>query len=76
MTTFTEIVATVVVHSSAVAMSHFGLTLEPTQVEQAQPAPVERVIARTHTTPAGAHRKGVKLTNCPQPHQPPRALAV
>ncbi|HEX3365562.1 hypothetical protein [Phenylobacterium sp.] len=75
MTTFTEIVATVVVHSSAVAMSHFGVTLEPTQVEQAQ-APVERVIARTHATPVGAHRKGVKLTDCPQPRQPPRALTV
>jgi hypothetical protein len=76
MTTFTEIVATVVMHSSAVAMSHFGVTLEPTQVEQIQPAPVERVIARTHTTPAGAHRKGVKLTDCPQPRQPPHALTV
>ena len=29
MTTFTEIVATVVVHSSAVALSHFGVTMEP-----------------------------------------------
>jgi hypothetical protein len=76
MTTFTEIVATVVVHSSAVALSHFGVTLEPTQVEQAQPAPVERVIARTRTTPMAAHRKGVKLTSCPEPHQPPRARTV
>jgi hypothetical protein len=76
MTTFTEIVATVVVHSSAVAFSHFGLTLEPTQIEQASPPPVERVIARTPTAPAAAQRKGVKLTSCPQPHHPARALTA
>ena len=60
MTTFTEIVASVVVHSSAVALSHFGVTMQPTQLER-QPAPVERVIART---PAQAHRV-MKLSNCP-----------
>jgi hypothetical protein len=66
MTTFTEIVAAVVVHSSAVALSHFGVTMEPAQVDKAPP-PVERVIARTR-----AQHKTVKLTNCPmakpQPH--------
>jgi hypothetical protein len=61
MTTFTEIVASVVVHSSAMALSHFGVTLEPSQVER-QPAPVERVIART---PSQAQHRAMKLTSCP-----------
>jgi hypothetical protein len=61
MTTFTEIVASVVVHSSAVALSHFGVTMQPTQLER-QPPPVERVIART---PAQAQHRAMKLSNCP-----------
>jgi hypothetical protein len=43
--TLTEIVAAVVVHSSAAAYSHFGVTLEPHPVQR--PVPVERTIART-----------------------------
>jgi hypothetical protein len=76
MTTFTEIVATVVVHSSAVALSHFGVTMEPTQVAQATPPPVERVIARTPTTLQTTLQmhKVMKLTSCPQPHRPVRPL--
>jgi hypothetical protein len=74
MTTLTEIVATVVVHSSALAFSHFGVTLEPTLVDPPAPPPVERVIARTPSAPAAIHRKGVKLTACPQPHHPPQAV--
>ena len=62
MTTFTEIVAAVVVHSSAVALSHFGVTLEPTQVEREAPAPAQRVVARTHPQ----QPKVMKLTSCPQ----------
>lgn len=46
MTTLTEIVASVVVHSSAAALSHFGVTLEPAPACKG-PAPVERVVART-----------------------------
>lgn len=46
MTTLTEIVATVVVHSSAAALSHFGVTLEPAPGCKAPP-PVERVVARS-----------------------------
>jgi hypothetical protein len=68
MTTFTEIVATVVVHSSAVALSHFGVTLEPTQAVR-QPPPMERVVART---PAQVQHSVMKLSNCqlrePHPH--------
>ena len=49
MGTFTELIATVVVHSSAAAYSHFGVTLEPVH---APPAPaVERVVARTPRQP-------------------------
>ena len=46
MTTLTGIVASVVVHSSAAAFSHFGLTLEPLRTEK--PAAPERVVARSH----------------------------
>ena len=46
MTTLTEIVAAVVVHSSAAAFSHFGMTMEPTHAEKAQPA-AQHVVART-----------------------------
>jgi hypothetical protein len=75
MTTFTEIVATVVVHSSAVALSHFGVTMEPTQVDRASP-PVERVIARTPATPQiqTQTQKVMKLTACTQPHRPAHPL--
>lgn len=70
MTTFTEMVATVVVHSSALALSHFGMTLEPVQVDRASPPPAERVIART---PPQQHRP-VKLTACPQARHRARPL--
>jgi len=50
MTTLTGFVASVVVHSSAAAFSHFGLTLEPMHVDRPQPA-AERVVARTHPAP-------------------------
>ena len=45
MATLTEMVAAVVLHSSAAAFSHFGVTLE---VPQASPPPSEqRVVARS-----------------------------
>jgi hypothetical protein len=72
MTTFTELVATVVVHSSAVALSHFGVTMEPTQAERLTPPPAERVIART---PIAQH-KVMKLTSCPQRHRPTHPVKV
>lgn len=58
MSTLTEMVAAVVVHSSAVAFSHFGVQLDLPKVEPAPPA-AERVIARTP-------RKPEKLSDCPQ----------
>jgi hypothetical protein len=71
MTTFTEIVAAVVVHSSAVALSHFGVTMAPAQVNPEAPPAAERVVARTHTQ----QHKVMKLTSCPQ-HHPARPVAV
>jgi hypothetical protein len=61
MTTLTEVVAAVVMHSSAVAFSHFGVQLAPTQMEKATPA-AERVIART---PRRAEKMSEKLSDCP-----------
>jgi hypothetical protein len=59
MATFTELVAAVVVHSSAAAYSHFGVVLEPAQLERPQPVS-ERVVVRTP-------RKPVKAVNrCPE----------
>jgi hypothetical protein len=65
MTTITDIVAAVVVHSSAVAFSHFGVALDAPQAERPAPAP-ERVVARTPRS------RIEKLTDCPQPQQPQR----
>lgn len=45
MTTFTELMAVVLVQSSAAAYSHFGVTLEPAPVERAPT--VERTVARS-----------------------------
>lgn len=49
MQTLTEIVAAVVLHSSAAAYSHFGVTLEapPQEKPAAVAAPAERSVART-----------------------------
>ena len=48
MTTLTEIVAAVVVHSSAAAFSHFGLTLEPPHSDKASASPAaQHVVARS-----------------------------
>lgn len=54
MQTLTEIVAAVVVHSSAAAYSHFGVTLDAHPAPP--PVPVERTVART-----AAPRKAVKI---------------
>lgn len=53
MTSLTEIVAAVVMHSSAAALSHFGVAVEPTAVDKGQAAPQvqQRVIARTPRKP-------------------------
>ena len=72
MTTWTEIVAAAVVHSSAAALSHFGVTLEPAPVVQLAPVPAaaaERVISRTPRLPE-------KLASCPKPRAAQSALRV
>ena len=69
MATLTEMVAAVVLQSSAAAFSHFGVTLEAERVEKPQPV-AERVIARTpRKTAAGP-------ADCPEqrPLQPQRSL--
>ncbi len=64
MTTFTEIVAAVVVHSSAAAYSHFGMVIEPATLQKTQVdrPRAERVIART---PPAVKLPTEKLTACP-----------
>jgi len=74
MTTLTEIVATVVVQSSAAALAHFGVMIEPAPVVQQAPTPVvvqaaDRVIVRT---PRGPER----VATCPKPKTAPSALRV
>lgn len=67
MTTFTEIVAAVVVHSSAAAYSHFGVVLEPSVLQKPQldRPRAERVIARTPAPRAVERVPAQKLTVCP-----------
>jgi hypothetical protein len=62
MSTFTDMVAAVVLHSSVAAYSHFGLTLEPVQAEAPAPPVVERTAERTveRTSP----RKAQKTSEC------------
>lgn len=60
MTTLTGFVASVVVHSSAAAFSHFGLTLEPMHVEKPQAASA-RVVARSKPAP-----QKVSVIDCPE----------
>lgn len=64
MATLTEMVATVVVHSSALAFSHFGVTLDAVRAERPHPAD-ERVVART-PRPAVTHAAQVeRASGCP-----------
>lgn len=72
MATLTEIVASVVVQSSAMALSHFGVAMQPVQVDKVAPPPAERVIARTHAAVTAPPR--VLKTACPDPVRKPQAL--
>lgn len=64
MATLTEMVAAVVVHSSAAAFSHFGVTLEPPRAERPAPPPAEqRIVART---PRKAVERIEKTSTCPE----------
>lgn len=70
MSTLTDVVAAVVMHSSAVAFSHFGVSVEPLQIEKPQPVS-ERVIART---PRKAMLRPERLSDCPQTKAPLQRL--
>lgn len=63
MATLTEVVAAVVVHSSAVAFSHFGVTLDAPAFERPAPPPAERVVARS---PRKAQKISDRLADCPE----------
>ena len=68
MTTLTEIVAAVVVHSSAAAFNHFGLTLEPAHQDKASSPPAaQHVVARTP-------RKQIKTISFSGPVSPGHAI--
>ena len=68
MTTLTELVAAVVLHSSAVAFSHFGVALDTPRLEQRATPASERIVARSH-------RKIQRLADCPAPRRErPHAL--
>ena len=70
MATLTEMVAAVVVHSSAAAFSHFGVTLEAPRVERpAVPAVEQRIVARTP-------RNAVERLEKPCPEEQQRARLV
>ncbi|MDP2212724.1 hypothetical protein [Phenylobacterium sp.] len=66
MQTFTELVATVVIHTSAMAYSHLGVAIEPHAPERG--APAERTVARA-ARPEPAPRGPVTpktVSGCPE----------
>jgi hypothetical protein len=69
MATLTEMVAAVVLQSSAAAFSHFGVVLDTPQVEASKAAPAEqRIVARSRRSdrierPADRVQKAV---TCPE----------
>jgi hypothetical protein len=63
VTSLAEIVATVVVHSSSAALSHFGVMVTPPATSAERPAPAERVVARS---PRPADK-----VDCPAQHRVP-----
>lgn len=68
MATLTEMVAAVVVHSSAVAFSHFGVTVDAPKAEPSPPA-AERVIARTPRKTSSAKQVEKIVADCPDAPQ-------
>lgn len=72
MQTLTEIVAAVVVSSSAAAYSHFGVTLDAQQVEK--PVPAQRTVARTVTRKVAAAPTARMVVKVAKPTGPERPL--
>ena len=71
MATLTEMVAALVVQSSAAALSHFGVTLEVPQA--APPAAEQRVIARS---PRRVERTPVPIERAADCPDAPKARVV
>lgn len=70
MSALTDVVAAVVMHSSAVAFSHFGVSVEPLQIDRPQPQ-AERVIARTPRKAARMERTAnTPADDCPDTRKP------
>jgi hypothetical protein len=70
MATLTEMVAAVVVHSSAAAFSHFGVTLEAPRIERpATPVAEQRIVARSP-------RKAIMRSDRPCPDDPAQKTPV
>ena len=72
MTTFTDMVAAVVVHSSAAAFSHFGVTIDvpPEPAHVAAPAGEQRVVARSphHIARISPIEKAAACPDAPRAH--------
>ena len=66
MATLTEMVAAVVVHSSAAAFSHFGVTLDPPpQAEQHAMPANPRVVSRTPARRAEKIERAAACSDAP-----------
>jgi hypothetical protein len=68
MATLTEMVAAVVVHSSAAAFSHFGVTIDHPSMDQ-RPTAEQRVVARTPRQAAATRREPARVEKasvCPE----------
>ncbi|MDP1873768.1 hypothetical protein [Phenylobacterium sp.] len=68
MQTFTEIVAAVVIHASAVAYSHLGVLVEPQQPERA--AQTERKVARSAPPAPDLKTCDAPRSSAPSPEAP------
>lgn len=73
MATLTEMVAAVVVHSSAAAFSHFGVTMDTPKV--AAPIAEQRVVART-PAPRKVAARVERASATPCPETAPKAALV
>lgn len=74
MATLTDMVAAVVMHSSAVAFSHFGVTVEAPKAEA--PPAAERVIARTPRKVSSVKTVEKIVADCPQAVQGAKAHKI
>jgi hypothetical protein len=71
MSTLTDLVASVVLHSSAAAFSHFGVQVDPNLLDR--PAPAERVVNRTRS--GKPEKVSAKAVETPETRRAPAANA-